>query len=139
MAKLRADRRNYKNAFKTHANAYDQWNIGSDNSRRLILCYCVECGLKCLIMENDSIYKLSQANEETKAVLGSHDFRMLLKKVNQSGNYIFKQFVTEYGETVIPSEYHQLCRYKIAPKEIDDLNEFDDTLVQIKEWLKEVI
>lgn len=90
-------------------------------------------------MENDSIFRISQANEETKAALGSHDFRMLLKKVNQAGNYIFKQFVTEYGETVIPSEYHQLCRYKIAPKEINDLNEFDDTLVQIKEWLKEVI
>ena len=56
MAKLRANRRNYRKAFTTHANAYDNWNVGSDNSRRLLLCYCVECGLKCLIMINDSIF-----------------------------------------------------------------------------------
>ena len=108
MAKLRADRRNYRKAFTTHANAYDNWNVGSDNSRRLLLCYCVECGLKCLIMINDRIFEVAQANEETKAVLGSHDFKILLKKVNQAGNYILNQFVSEYNETVIPSEYHQL-------------------------------
>ena len=55
MAKLRADKRNYKKAFTVHANSYDNWNIGSPYSRRLLLCYCVECGLKCLIMENDKI------------------------------------------------------------------------------------
>lgn len=139
MAKLRADRRNYKKAFTTHAHAYDNWNAGSDNSRRLLLCYCVECGLKCLIMLNDSIFELSQANEETKDALGSHDFRVLLKKVNQAGNYTLKQFITEFGETVIPSEYHQLCRYAIAPKDMNDLDEFDHTLAEIKDWLKEVI
>lgn len=29
MAKLRADKRNYKKAFTVHANSYDNWNIGS--------------------------------------------------------------------------------------------------------------
>ena len=90
-------------------------------------------------MINDSIFELAQANEETKATLGSHDFKVLLKKVNQAGNYILNQFVTEYNETVIPSEYHQLCRYAIAPRNMNDLNEFDHTLTEIKEWLKEVI
>ena len=46
MATLRADKKNYKKAFTTHANSYDKWSIGSDYSRRLLLCYCVECGLK---------------------------------------------------------------------------------------------
>ena len=41
---LSANKRNYKKAFTTHANSYDKWNIGSDYSRRLLLCYCVECG-----------------------------------------------------------------------------------------------
>ena len=73
MAKLRADKRNYKKAFTVHANSYDNWNIGSPYSRRLLLCYCVECGLKCLIMENDNIYTISQADDETAKILGSHD------------------------------------------------------------------
>mgnify|MGYP000817140709 FL=1 len=114
MAKLRADKKNYKKAFTIHANAYDNWNLGSDNSRRLILCYCVECGLKCLIMDNDNICTISQANEKTEEVLCTHDFRKLLKEVGQSGQFQFKQFVTEYGNTVCPSEYHQLCRYNIC-------------------------
>lgn len=90
-------------------------------------------------MMNDSIYVLSQANDNTRDALGSHDFKVLLKKVNQAGNYRFNQFVTEYGDTVISSEYHQLCRYAIEPKDMDDMKEFDNTLVQIKDWLKEVI
>lgn len=139
MAKLRADKKNYKKAFTTHANAYEKWEIGSNNSQRLILCYCVECGLKYLIMQNDNIFTISQANEQTVKALGSHDFRVLLKKVGQVGNYTFKQFMTEYGENVIPTDYHQLCRYAISPKNIADLNEFDDTLMQIKDWLKEVV
>ena len=71
MAKLRADKRNYKKAFTVHANSYDNWNIGSPYSRRLLLCYCVECGLKCLIMENDNIYTISQADDETAKILQS--------------------------------------------------------------------
>lgn len=138
---LRADKRNYKKAFTTHANSYDNWDIGSHYSRRLLLCYCVECGLKCLIMQTDNINTVSQANEETAKVLHSHDFRTLLSKVKQAGNYKFKQFPTEYGENVGSSDYHQLCRYLIAPanQKSTYLEEFDNTLIQIKEWLKEVV
>lgn len=141
MAKLRADKKNYKKAFTTHADAYDKWNIGSPYSQRLLLCYCVECGLKCLIMQDNNIHKISQADDETVKILGSHDFKVLLKKVNQAGNYTFKSFPTEYNDTVGTSDYHQLCRYSIAPanKQITYLTEFDSTLVQIKDWLKEVV
>ena len=116
-------------------------NIGSPYSRRLLLCYCVECGLKCLIMENDNIYTISQADDETAKILGSHDFRTLLKRVGQAGTYRFKSFPTEYGNTVGTADYHQLCRYLIAPAEqnITYLQEFDHTLAEIKEWLKEVV
>lgn len=39
------------------------------------------------------------------------------------------------------ADYHQLCRYLIAPAEqnITYLQEFDHTLAEIKEWLKEVV
>lgn len=92
-------------------------------------------------MQTDNINTVSQANEETLKVLHSHDFKVLLNKVKQAGNYNFKPFATEYGETVGPISYHQLCRYLIAPanQNITYLEEFDNTLIQIKEWLKEVI
>lgn len=71
----------------------------------------------------------------------THDFRTLLKRVGQAGTYRFKSFPTEYGNTVGTADYHQLCRYLIAPAEqnITYLQEFDHTLAEIKEWLKEVV
>ena len=107
MAKLRADKKNYKKAFTIHANAYDNWNLGSDNSRRWILCYCVECGLKCLIMDNDNICTISQANEKTEKVLCTHDFRKLLKegKFEKVKNLLpkssFDFLLSKEGEMVI--------------------------------------
>lgn len=141
MAKLRADRKNYKKAFTTHFQAYKSWREGCYNSRRLVLCYCVECGLKCLIMIENNIYQSSQADQETARALGTHDFKILLKAVKKAGIYQFRTFQSEYGDTVTPDNYHQLCRYCINIKENDGnpMDEFDIILDEIAEWLKEVI
>ena len=54
---LRADQRDYKNAFKKHYHAYSNWQgTGSNLSRRLILAYCVECGLKYEVMGRVKIF-----------------------------------------------------------------------------------
>lgn len=141
MAKIRADRKNYKSAFQKHVHSYDNWEKGSDISRRLLLCYCVECGLKCLIMQMNRIYRISQADSEIEKVLGTHDFKLLLKAVNKSGIYQFQNFRTEYAETVTAENFHQACRYCIEPGkgEMGSVNEFEKTLRDIAEWLKEEI
>lgn len=141
MSGIRADQKNYKNAFKKHIHTFNNGKECSDISQRLILCYCVECGLKCLIMQNNKILRTSQANSETASVLGSHDIRVLLKAVKMAGRYQFKNFQTEYGETVTAESYHQLCRYCIRPKngEMFPIKEFDKMLAEIAEWLNEVI
>lgn len=139
MAKLTTNRKNYEKAFRKHAHAYENWNDPSKESQRLLLCYCVECGLKYLIMKDNRIYEIKQANEELKKVLTSHNFKELLKAVRRAGIYHFNNFMTEYGETVIPSEYHQVCRYCILPKVNNDLEEFNKTLEEIKDWIGEVI
>ena len=81
MAKLRADKRNYKKAFTTHANSYDNWNIGSPNSQRLLLCYCVECGLKCLIMQNDNIYTIPRQTKTQRKLLVHTILELYLRKL----------------------------------------------------------
>lgn len=141
MAKLRADIKNYKKAFTTHFQAYKSWNGGSHNSKRIIMCYCVECGLKCLIMQDNKICFASQADPTTAKALGSHDFRVLLNAVKKAGIYRFENFQTEYDETVTPENYHQLCRYHINVKDgdMEPVNKYDRTLDEIAEWLKEVI
>ena len=130
-----------KNTFDMHFQAYHNWEIGCYNSKRLLICYCVECGLKCLIMKDNKIERIAQANQEIAEILGSHDFRVLLKAVKKAGTYQFKEFQTEFGDTVNPNNYHQLCRYCIGIKDGDmsPVEKFDDTLKTIAEWLKEVI
>ena len=50
--RLQADQRDYKNAFKKHYHAFSNWQAtGSNPSKRLILVYCVECGLKYEVMK----------------------------------------------------------------------------------------
>ena len=87
--KLRANQKNYKKAFQRHADTYEKYINVSKSSRSLILCYCVECGLKCLVMKNNKLYKVETANEEIKNVLGTHDIRVLLNEVKQAGRYSF--------------------------------------------------
>lgn len=61
------------------------------------MCYCVECGLKCLVMKNNKLYKVETANEEIKNVLGTHDIRVLLNEVKQAGRYSFLILVQNMG------------------------------------------
>lgn len=141
MAIINANLKNYKNAFKKHLYSYSQWTKGSDITRRMVLCYCVECGLKCCIMQNNKLYQSNQASDEIKDILRSHNFRKLLKAVNQSGNYKFPTFKTEYRQDVTPNEFHQICRYCIEPQngEMSSIHEFEKTLQNIITWLEEVI
>lgn len=139
MARVQANRKNYKGAYKKHAYTYEKLRDGSDITKRLILCYCVECGLKYLIMEDRNIVKISQADDEILKLLCSHDFKALVKAVKRAGTYQFKDFKTEYGDSVNAQNYHQLCRYCIDAEDISDVNEYDKTLIEIAEWLKEVI
>ncbi len=139
MARINANRKNYKGAYKKHAYTYEKLQDGSDITKRLILCYCVESGLKYLIMEDRRIVKISQADEEISKILGSHDFKVLLKALRRAGAYQFKDFQTEYGDTVNTENYHQLCRYCVNAKDMNYVYEYDKTLNEIAEWLKEVV
>lgn len=139
MARIQANQKNFKGAYKKHAYTYEKIQDGSDITKRLILCYCVECGLKYLIMNENKIFKISQADESLSGILGSHDFRTLLKAIRYAGTYQFKDFQTEYGDTVNTGNYHQLCRYCVDAKNIEDIRAYDSTLNEIADWLKEVI
>lgn len=69
---LRADQRDYKNAFKKHYHAYSNWQgTGSNLSRRLILAYCVECGLKYEVMKQECLIQTTMHRVKLKQHLAS--------------------------------------------------------------------
>lgn len=56
MTRLTADQRDYKEAFKKHYHAFINWgDTGSLISKNMILTYCVECGIKYLVMKKEGI------------------------------------------------------------------------------------
>lgn len=139
---LRADQRDYKNAFKKHYHAYSNWQgTGSNLSRRLILAYCVECGLKYEGMKQECLIQTTDAQGEVKTALGQHDLRKLLKCLKKAGMYKFPAIKTRCGDSVHPEEYHQMCRYCIPPDEqyISAVSKFDHTLEEIAQWIGEGI
>lgn len=139
---LRADQRDYRQAFKKHLHAYSNWSAtGSTSSKRLILAYCVECGLKCAIMKQENLFQTSQAQQDLSEVLRSHDFRKLLKQLKQIGTYSFPPIKTDYHENVHPGNYHEFCRYCIKPEDtyMGAIQQYDNTLEKIAKWIEEHI
>lgn len=139
---LQADQRDYKNAFKKHRHAYINWQAaGSDFSKRLILTYCVECGLKYEIMKQENLFQTADAQDPIKSELRSHDLRKLLKRLNKAGMYAFPPIKTNRDETVSPETYHQLCRYciRLGDNYITAIKQFDSTLENIVKWIEERI
>lgn len=137
-----ADQQDYKNAFKKHLHAYTNWGVtGSGTSRRLILIYCVECGLKSLLMKQQRIYRVADAQPHIVNEFYSHDFYRLLKSLNQAGIYSFPPISTIHGDRVRPDTYHQLCRYsvRIAENHQGLVNQYDGQLEKIAEWLREQV
>ena len=141
MAKIRADQKNYKKAFEKHLNSYLNGENVSDPSKRLLLAYCVECGLKYRIMEKNRIQRVSQANIELSEVLGTHDMKRMLTELGMAGTYRFKNFTTEYGDNITTENYHQMCRYAIEPKEesFGKVKEFELVLRDIAERLSQEV
>lgn len=138
---LIADQRDYKNAFNKHYHAIKNWNgTGSDISRRLILVYAVECGLKYIVMNRGGWKCIEDiADEDMRKILRSHDFRELLKAIHWAGSYSFSCFKTKHKDTVEPKSFHQICRYSISPESHSDIQNYENQLCCIAENLEEAV
>ena len=139
---IQAVQQDYKRAFQKHLHAYSNWNkTGSDISRRLILIYCVECGLKCALMKSLQIQKVPEAQEEIAHDLASHDLQKLIKHLKIAGGYSFPHIQTIHGDVVTLTTYHQLCRYAIRPTKAHEsyIQKYDEQLAEIADWLKEQV
>lgn len=138
--KLKADQRDFMNAFCKHYHAYNNWNdTGSIISKRVILSYCVECGIKYLIMKKERLISLDTARDDIKQDLGSHDIQLLLKKYLQQPSFSFPVFCTIHGEPVNPSSYHQAYRYALCPVDSDEEKcvKYCEELEKVSHWIDE--
>ena len=115
-----ADKRDYRQGYKKHYSAYYKLmeTNASINSKRLLLSYCVECGLK---------------------YLQSHNLEKILKELGQLGTFKFPQLITAHQDSITSENYHQLCRYCIRVKDKDRVKEdkYEIELKKIADWIEE--
>lgn len=142
---IMADKRDYKQGYRKHYITYKrlQCENSDANSRRLLLVYSVECGLKYLLLHKwheDSPKKILLGNDEKKkAVLKTHNLERILKELGQQGVFKFPQLLTIHKESITIENYHQLYRYCIRIKENNKIDEsiYEDELRKIAIWIEE--
>lgn len=137
---LSADQHDYSRAFDKHYKAYCEWkNDGHLDTQILILFYCVECGLKFLLMRKYKIYRVKDANDFIGKILTSHDLYIILKELRMM-QFNFPNIKTKHNDDVSLKEYHQMRRYCIeakSNKENEICKLYDENLRNIVQWVHE--
>ena len=142
---LIADKRDYRRGYKKHYELYKRLKFqNSDtNSRRLLLIYSVECGLKYMLLdkwcEKDTQKIFDSADEKKKSMLKSHNLEKILKELGQQGNFKFPQLETTHRAFVTSETYHQLYRYCIKTQEKEFVKEekLEEILGNVACWIEE--
>ena len=140
-----ADKRDYRKGYKKHYELYKRLkNENSDvNSRRLLLIYSVECGLKYKLLvqwrEENPRRILEGVDEKKKTILKSHNLEKILKELGQQGIFRFPQLESIHKDSVPTEAYHQLYRYCINLNERDRDKEekLEETLKDVACWIGE--
>ncbi len=109
-------------------------------TRRLLLFYSVECGLKCLIMKNigkntyDELKKYSENNQ--KRVHG-HDIKAMTEEVGIEHEYPLKKIrLLKSGGHVTPERYNELWRYGATLENEEEEIREEATLLRIADWIE---
>lgn len=141
-----ADKRDYANGYKKHYSAYKSLseNNSAIKSRRLLLVYCVECGLKYLLLDKwkEPVREILKHKEGIRyGIITSHNLEKMLKELGQAGTFRFPQMETVYKDSVAIDSFHQLCRYciQIQNSDREKENRYEEELQKLAEWIREGI
>lgn len=142
---LIADKKDYRRGYKKHYQLYKRLKSEQSdvNSRRLLLVYSVECGLKYMLLdkwnEENPQTIFSGNDERKKGILTSHNLEKILKELGQQGNFKFPQLETVHKGIVVSETYHQLYRYCIRTqeKQQDKEKKLEESLNNVACWIEE--
>lgn len=109
---LIADKRDYRKGYEKHYQSYKR--LKGENadiySRRLLLVYSVECGLKYKLLDKWNVENpqkiLESADDKKVKILKSHNLEKILKELGQQGNFIFPRLKTVHRD-IVDAERHR--------------------------------
>lgn len=138
--RINVTRREFQDSYRNHYKLYKKTNV-SAKSRRLILFYSVECGLKSLIMKetgNNTYEELKHycdCNADKKGLTG-HDIKAMLKEVNPRNEFALRDIeLKNNGGSVPPGKFNELWRYGVEVSDNEQEERAEKTLVKIAEWI----
>ena len=142
---LIADKRDYRRGYEKHYQSYKRLKVENAdiNSRRLLLVYSVECGLKYKLLDKwneENPQKILEGTDDKKIkILKSHNLEKILKELGQQGYFNFPRLKTLHRDIVDAESFHQFYRYciKSQEKQSDKEEKVEDSLNDIACWIKE--
>lgn len=139
--RINVTRREFQDSYRRHYKMYKE-TIGNDKTRRLILFYSVECGLKSLLMKdlgNNTYEEFVQCCGNDKKELTGHNICAMLKKLNPQNSYCLKHIRLKRGGSVPPEKFNELWRYGAALEDGNEEEKAEKTLAKIAEWIRTIL
>lgn len=140
-----ADKKDYKRGYEKHYRTFQRLKQTNDDarSRRLLLVYSVECGLKCKLLdnwhENNPKEILDNKDDWRRPIITTHNLEKILKELGQASVFKFPAAIeTKHGDFVNSEDFHQFCRYGVEAKNKSDKEEkYEEELMKVADWLEE--
>lgn len=140
-----ADKKDYKRGYEKHYRAFRRLKQTNDDarSRRLLLVYSVECGLKYKLLdnwhENNPKEILDNKDDWRRPIIATHNLEKILKELGQTSVFKFPAAIeTKHGDFVNSEDFHQFCRYGVEAKNKSDKEEkYEEELMKVADWLEE--
>lgn len=135
--RINITRREFQDSYRRHYKMYKE-TTGNSKSRRLLLFYSVECGLKSLLMKdlgNNTYEEFVQCCGREKKDLTGHNISAMLKKLNPHSSYCLRNIHLKRGGCVPPEKFNELWRYGAETEDGDEEEKVEKTLARIAEWI----
>lgn len=140
MGQLNATRREYWQSYEKHYDLYQKTEkAASPKSRRLLLFYSVECGLKSLILKNigkNTFQDLKKYSENKNNKLHGHDVKAMTEELGIVKKYTLKRIrLKNSGGYALPEQYNQLWRYGVGVEDEREEDREEKTLQKLAEYI----
>lgn len=135
--RINVTRREFQDSYRRHYKMYMETN-GNEKTRRLILFYSVECGLKSLLMKNfgnNTYEEFVECCGGEKRELSGHNISAMIKELNPQNDYCLKSLHLKRGGLVPPKQFNELWRYGVALADEGAEEKAEKTLIRIADWI----
>lgn len=139
--RINVKRREFQDSYRRHFKMYKE-TTGNGKTRRLILFYSVECGLKSLLMKetgNDTYEEFIEYCGNEKKELKGHNISAMLKELNPQNEYCLKNIKLKRGGSIPPKQFNELWRYGASVSEEEEEKKAERTLNKIAEWINTIL